>query len=116
MFSQNENSNESLRVILLENQRLLIENNQMLHTMRRASRLAFIFRILWALLLIGAFSYAYTQYIKPNMEMVQGKLDQLEEVTGQVDVDTSELKSLYRSFLERLKQEGKRLDINDQTI
>ena len=116
MFPPNENSNESLRVIMLENQRLLIENNQMLKNMRRAARLAFIFRVLWTLLVIGAFTYTYTQYIKPNMEMVQGKLDQLEEVTGKVDVDSAEIKGMYESFLERIKQEYKRLDIKDQTI
>lgn len=114
MFDTNEPG--SLKDLLLENQRLLIENNQMLHKMRRASRLAFIFRVLWILLVIGVFSYTYTQYIKPNVEMMQGKLDQLEAVTGKVDVDSAELKSLYQSFMEKIEREWKRLDITDQTI
>ncbi len=116
MFPENENSNESLRVLILENQRLLTENNQILRQMRRSNRLTMIFRVLWVTFIIAASYYTYAVYIKPNVEMVQSKLDEIEAVTGEVTKESGKVKSFFDAVMERINNETERLDITDQTI
>jgi len=55
----------ALREILLENQRLLIENNQLLHKLRRSSVWAFWWRLISFALLIGAPFVLYYFVIEP---------------------------------------------------
>ncbi len=116
MFPENENSNESLRVLILENQRLLTENNQILRQMRRSNRLTMIFRVLWVTFIIAASYYTYAVYIKPNVEMVQSKLDEIEAVTGEVTKESGKVKSFFDAVMKRINNETERLDITDQTI
>jgi hypothetical protein len=116
MFPQNENSNESLRALILENQRLLTENNQILRQMRRSNRLTMLFRVVWVTFIIVASYYTYTVYIKPNVTMVQNKLNEIEAVAGEVNEESGKVKSFFDAVMERIGSEAKRLDITDQTI
>ncbi len=116
MFPPNENSNESLRALILENQRLLTENNQILRQMRRSHRLTMIFRIVWVVFILAASYYTYTAYIEPNVTRVQNKLDEIEAVTGEVTKESGKVKSFFDAVMERINNETKRLDITDQTI
>ncbi|MFT7644886.1 MAG: hypothetical protein ACI9BF_000549 [Candidatus Paceibacteria bacterium] len=54
-----------LRELTLENQRLLIENNQLLKKMNHREVLSFWFRIVWFLVLIGAPFLLYFYVIEP---------------------------------------------------
>ena len=74
-----DNGHEEIKKLLVENQRLLLENNQMLHKMRRSAFLGTIFRIVWFLVILGVPVYLYFSYVKPNMDNLLGKYNALEE-------------------------------------
>lgn len=57
-----------LQELMLENQRLLTENNQLLKKLHRASVWAFWVRIIWMLVLIGAPFVLYYYIIEPYFE------------------------------------------------
>jgi len=54
-----------LHELVLENQRLLIENNQLLKKINRANIWSFWFRVLWFMILIGAPFVLYYYIIEP---------------------------------------------------
>lgn len=89
-----DNGHEEIKKLLVENQRLLLENNQMLHKMRRSAVLGSIFRIVWFLVILAMPVYLYFAYIKPNMGNLVEKYSTLEEMTQ----NTSVLKEWYDSL------------------
>ncbi len=86
-------SHEEIKKLLVENQRLLLENNQMLHKMRRISILGTFFRILWFIIVISIPLAIYFFYIQPNMGSIKEKINSFEQMSS----DTSTLKEWYES-------------------
>ncbi len=89
-----DNSHEEIKKLLVENQRLLLENNQMLHKMRKSAFLGTVFRIIWLLFILGLPLYLYFAYIKPNMGNLIEKYSELEEMTQ----NSSVLREWYDSL------------------
>jgi predicted PurR-regulated permease PerM len=89
-----DNQQGEIKQLLQENQRLLIENNQMLHRMRRSSLIAALFRFLWFLILLGSIGYVYFTYVRPNIESIQEKIATLEAMASS---DSSVFKKWYES-------------------
>ncbi|MCB9812111.1 hypothetical protein H6778_00430 [Candidatus Nomurabacteria bacterium] len=56
---------KQMRELLLENQRLLTENNQLLKKMNKRSLISFWFRVAWTLILIGAPFVVYYYVVEP---------------------------------------------------
>lgn len=65
--------------LLLENQRLLTENNQILKEMNRRSVLAFWFKILWMLFIIGAPFVLYFYVIEPYFDTLGSSFETFRE-------------------------------------
>lgn len=90
----NLESHHEIKKLLNENQRLLIENNEMLRSTRRASRLSAFFRFIWLLALIGSSVYVYFNYIKPNLVFIKEQISNMQVMAE----DTSKLKEFYDSM------------------
>ena len=89
-----DNGHEEIKKLLVENQRLLLENNQMLHKMRKSAIVGSIFRVIWFLFVIGLPIYLYFSYIKPNMGNLMERYSELEQMTG----EASSLKEWLQSM------------------
>lgn len=61
----NKDEHQLLHELMLENQRLLTENNQLLKKMNRRSILSFWIKIIWLLFIIGAPFILYYYVIEP---------------------------------------------------
>ncbi|MBP6881792.1 MAG: hypothetical protein KBC35_04160 [Candidatus Pacebacteria bacterium] len=57
--------NQQLRELILENQRLLSENNQLLKKMNRRSVIGFWLRLAWTMILIGLPFVLYYYVLEP---------------------------------------------------
>jgi hypothetical protein len=79
-------SHQQLRKLMIENQRLLAENNQLLKKMNRRSILSFWFRIVWTLVLIGVPFVLYFYVIEPYFTSLGSSFETfqngLQEVPG----------------------------------
>lgn len=75
-------SHEDIRQLLLENQKLLTENNKLLRKMRRDAVVGFIFRILWLAIIFGLPFYFYFYFIQPNLGSIQEQASLLKQLTG----------------------------------
>jgi len=64
----NKDEHQALQELMLENQRLLSENNQLLKKIHRTSVFNFWFRILTTLILIGAPFVLYYYVVEPYFE------------------------------------------------
>ena len=96
-----QDNHTEIKELLKENQRLLIENNELLKKMRRSSVIAFVFRIVWLMVVIGVPIYIYFAYVQPNWEILKAKIDNLEQVTTEIGGATDGAKEWFNS----LKQE-----------
>ena len=74
---------------MVENQRLLMENNQLLHKMRRAALLGTLFKFLWIIIVLGLPFYMYFNYIAPNMDTIKENYSAF----GDINENTQSLKS-----------------------
>jgi hypothetical protein len=90
---QPDNNHEEIKRLLVENQRLLTDNNNLLHKMRRDALLGSFFKIIWFIIIIGGPVYIYFNYIQPNMDTLKVKYNELEQMTS----DTSAIKEWYES-------------------
>ncbi len=95
-----DSGHEEIKKLLVENQRLLLENNQMLHKMRRSAFLGTIFKIVWFLFVLGVPVYLYFSYIKPNMGNLLEQYGALQEMFS----DGSSLTDWYESMKEKAGQ------------
>ncbi len=77
---------QALHVLLLENQRLLTENNQLLKKMHKRSSVTFWINIVWFMILLGApfvlYFYVIEPYFKPIAEAIQSLQGSLQDVPG----------------------------------
>jgi len=76
---------EEIKSILLENQRLLIENNQMLHKMRRTAFLGSLLRFIWLVFILIATAYAYLIYIAPYVDILKQKIAEIDQMNAQTE-------------------------------
>jgi uncharacterized membrane protein (DUF106 family) len=60
-----EDENKQIKELLIENKRLLTENNQLLKKMYKTALWSFIFRIFWFFVLIGAPFLVYYYLVEP---------------------------------------------------
>lgn len=97
MKFEQDNDNE-IKGLLKENQRLLIENNELLKKMRRNGIISFVFRVIWFMFVIGIPIYIYFAYIQPNWEILKAKIDNLEQVTTELEGATDGAKDWFNSF------------------
>jgi hypothetical protein len=80
--------NDHIRIheLLLENQRLLTENNQLLRKIRRTSIISFWVKVIWTLILIGVPFVLYFYIIEPYFSALGSSFDTfrdgLQEVPG----------------------------------
>ncbi len=84
-------THDEIKELLLENQRLLKENNELLLGMRRSARWAFAFRVLWFAMILGAPIALYYLLLEPN-------IDSLYRAYGVFERSATELTGL-RQFL-----------------
>ncbi|KKT77505.1 MAG: hypothetical protein UW75_C0061G0003 [Parcubacteria group bacterium GW2011_GWF2_44_8] len=71
-----------------------MENNQLLHKMRRAALLGSLFKFLWILIVLGIPVYAYFNYIAPNMDTIKENYSAI----GEMSKDTGYFKQLYENL------------------
>lgn len=80
------NEQQQLRQLVLENQRLLVENNQLLKKLNRRSVIVFWLRIVWGAFLIGLPFVLYFYVIEPYFTSLGSSFDTfragLQEVPG----------------------------------
>lgn len=85
MPPDNKTEREQLHVLMLENQRLLSENNQLLKKMNKRSVLSFWIRLFFSAVFIGLLVFMYF-YFKPYITSLgssfQSIQDNLQEVKG----------------------------------
>ncbi len=79
------NNHEEIKNLLVENQRLLIENNQLLRKMRKSAIIGFVFRIIYLVIFMGVPIFVYFNYIEPNLATIKTKLDNFEQLTAESD-------------------------------
>lgn len=77
---------EHIRDLLIENKKLLTENNAMLKKLRRDSVLSFWFRIIGFLVLVGAPVYLYYYVVVPYLDTINQSIESfsigIEDVPG----------------------------------
>ena len=91
---QFDEDNNEIKALLRENQRLLVENNQLLRQMRKGTIIATIFRLIWFVIVIFIPLYIYFYYIAPNWENIKQQLENLEAMTAEMEGDNSWFESL----------------------
>ena len=94
----NNNDHTDIKELLKENQRLLIENNEILRRMRRNSIISSVLRFLWFVIVVSVPIYVYFNYIQPNWENLKEKIDNLEQVTSEFGGATDGAKEWFDSF------------------
>lgn len=83
MPEEQHSHHEEIKNILLENQRLLIENNQMLHKMRRKAFLGSLFRFVWVVGMLIATTYVYFVYVEPYVDVLKQKIAEVDQMNAQ---------------------------------
>ena len=67
-------SQHEIKALLLENQRLLTDNNRLLRKLHRGALWSMVFRLLWLGILFGAPLVVYYLYIEPNLETLKAAM------------------------------------------
>ena len=96
-LSMETEKRQHIEELILENQRLLAENNTLLKKMNRRSVLGFWFRLLWSLALIAIPILFYFYYIEPRLESFSSSFEKFEQNVP----DISGLKQWYQSVQEK---------------
>ncbi len=106
-----ETSNhERIEALLKENQRILIENNVLLHKMRRTAVMSSLLRFVWFLFLLGSGVYVYFTYIQPNLDSIKAEIETVRQMVPTRDA--------FKQFYESMKAEeaaAKQVEITSQT-
>ena len=79
MFDGNETEQEQIRKLVLENQRLLTENNKLLKKLHRNAVISFWIRLLWILIIVGAPFVFYYYIIEPYFTSLGSSFDTFQE-------------------------------------
>ena len=86
-----DNNHEEIKKLLVENQRRLMENNQLLTEMRRAAVWGSVFKLIWLVVVLGIPVYAYFNYIAPNIDTIKENYSAFHDMSK----DTESLKSWF---------------------
>lgn len=97
-----EEYKQTIKNLLEENKRLLIENNLLLRKMRRREVISSIVRIFTWVLFLGTIYYTYASYIKPNLQNLEEKIQSLEKIS----VETESIKEFLDSFKSSFSRPG----------
>lgn len=84
-------TNDQLKTLLEENQRLLTENNEMLHKLRRGAIWATVFRVVWFAFIIGFPIALYYMILEPNLAT-------LERAWGVIESSVQDVSGWQRVF------------------
>jgi len=68
---KNPVSNAELKALLVENQRLLAENNILLHKMRRSALVGTALRVVWFAIILGMPIALYYLFLEPNIATLE---------------------------------------------
>lgn len=90
-------TDDDMMDIVKKTHALALENNEMLHTMRRNQRWAFFFRIVFWAIVIGLPLMLYYYFLAPYMTELKGTFDALQ---GQVE----SVQGVQESFPEKAKE------------
>jgi hypothetical protein len=64
-------STAEIKALLVENQRLLAENNALLHKMRRSALVGTVLRIVWFAVILGMPIALYYLFLEPNITTLE---------------------------------------------
>ncbi len=79
MLEPTSTTNDEIKELLKQNQALLIENNKLLHKIRRSALWAMVFRLVWLVAFLGFPVALYYYVIKPNLAGLEETLSTFEE-------------------------------------
>ena len=86
MVGDNNNENQDIRQLLLENQKLLADNNRMLKKLHHSSVISFWLKIFWIVLVIGLPFILYYYVVEPYFNAFGSSFDTfrngVEEIPG----------------------------------
>ncbi len=86
MVGDNNNEHQDIRQLLLENQKLLADNNRMLKKLHRSSVISFWLKIFWIVLVIGLPFILYYYVVEPYFQAFGSSFDTfrngVEEIPG----------------------------------
>ncbi len=86
MVGDNNNEHQDIRQLLLENQKLLADNNRMLKKLHRSSVISFWLKIFWIVLVIGLPFILYYYVVEPYFNAFGSSFDTfrngVEEIPG----------------------------------
>ena len=86
MLPEEQDSHQQIRQLLLENQRLLTENNQLLKKVHRNAVWTFWIRIIWICMIIGLPFVVYYFVVEPYFEALGSSFETfragLQEIPG----------------------------------
>lgn len=85
---------EELKRLLLENQKLLTDNNRLLRKMRRDAIVGVVFKLIWLALMIGLPFYLYFYFIEPTLGPLQEQMSLFKQLTGS-DLDSGTWSSFF---------------------
>ena len=74
-----QNEHDQMKELLLENQRLLAENNKLLKKLRRNAIVSFWLRIVWFLLIIGLPFVFYYYVVEPYFTSLGSSFETFQE-------------------------------------
>lgn len=80
----NKDEQQILHELLLENQKLLIDNNQLLKKMNNRSVLAFWMRFIWFMILIGVPVALYYYVLEPYVTSFGDSIETLQNSVQQI--------------------------------
>jgi hypothetical protein len=85
-MSPDDKKHDELEQLLIENQRLLVENNLLLKKLKWYSAWSFWFKVVWLLIIIGAPFVVYFFMLEPYFQSLGSSFDMfregLQEVPG----------------------------------
>jgi len=81
--------------------RLTLENNRLLHKMRRSVLWGRFFTIVWWLLIVAISGYTYYVYAQPYVQKIEGLYAQLGQTNAQAQTLSSEVSSFFGNFLKQ---------------
>ncbi len=96
-MENNSNQDEVLK-ILKDNQRLLIDNNKILRSLRRSQWVSLAVRTLWLAFILGSLWYSYAHYIAPNLEEIQNIINNMQQ--------TNFNQEMFTDWLDAFRGEG----------
>ena len=81
--------------------RLTLENNRMLHKMRRSVMWGRFFTVAWWLIIVAISGYTYYVYAQPYVERLEAMYAQIQHTNTQAQNLSTEVSSFFGNFLQQ---------------